>query len=165
MLPAGPVTEYDVIRILPFGGKVLTADIRGSLLARALDQGIASHGTGAFLQTANVSIGDGGTWAIGGKTLDPARMYRIAINDFLASGKEQGMDFLKPGPDLTVVKENRDVAHGGDRPAPPRVPGLSVVESRLPQEYALLSMNGEPCAKSCPRRLDSRSCHLKRRST
>jgi len=108
VLPAGPVTQYDVIRVLPFGGKVLTADIRGSLLARAFDQGIASHGKGAFLQTANVSIGDAGAWVIGGKTLDPARMYRTAISDYLASGKEEGMDFLVPGPDLTIVKENRD---------------------------------------------------------
>ena len=109
VLPPGPVSQYDVIRVLPFGGKAVTADIRGSLLARAFDQGIASHGTGAFLQTANVSIGNGGAWVIGGKTLDPARMYRVAISDYLAAGKEQGMDFLKPGPDLTIVKENRDV--------------------------------------------------------
>jgi 5'-nucleotidase / UDP-sugar diphosphatase len=108
VLPAGPVTQYDVIRVLPFGGKVLTADIRGSLLARALDQGIASHGKGAFLQTANVSVDDRGAWVVGGKTLDPAGMYRIGISDYLASGKEEGLDFLVPGPDLTIVKENRD---------------------------------------------------------
>jgi 5'-nucleotidase/UDP-sugar diphosphatase len=108
VLPAGPVTQYDVIRVLPFGGKVLTADIRGSLLTRALDQGIASHGKGAFLQTAGVSVDDNGAWAVGGKAVDPARMYRIAINDYLAAGSESGLDFLKPGPDLTIVKENRD---------------------------------------------------------
>jgi 5'-nucleotidase len=107
VLPAGPVTQYDVIRILPFGGKILTADIRGSLLARALDQGLASRGKGAFLQTANVSP-SGSSWTVGGKPLDPARTYRIAIDDYLAAGKEQGLDFLKPGADFTVVKENRD---------------------------------------------------------
>jgi 5'-nucleotidase len=110
VLPAGPVTQYDVIRILPFGGKVLTADIRGSLLARALDQGLASRGKGGFLQTANVSPSgpSGGGWMVGGKPLDPDRTYRIAIDDYLAAGKEQGLDFLKPGPDFTVVRENRD---------------------------------------------------------
>ncbi|RPH56459.1 bifunctional metallophosphatase/5'-nucleotidase, partial [bacterium] len=107
VLPPGPVTQYDVLRVLPFGGKVLTADIRGSLLARALDQGLANRGKGGFLQTANVSQGGGG-WTVGGKPLDPDRTYRIAINDYLASGKEQGLDFLQPGPDFTVVKENRD---------------------------------------------------------
>lgn len=107
VLPPGPVTQYDVIRILPFGGKVLTADIQGSLLARALDQGLANRGQGGFLQTANVARTDSG-WTVGGKPLDPARNYRIAISDFLAAGKEKGLDFLKPGPDFTIVKENRD---------------------------------------------------------
>ena len=109
VLPAGPVTQYDVIRVLPFGGKVLTADIKGSLLARALDQGLANRGKGGFLQTSNVSQNEsGGGWKVGGQPLDSGRTYRIAINDYLAAGKEQGLDFLKPGPDLTIVKENRD---------------------------------------------------------
>lgn len=108
VLPAGPVTQYDVIRILPFGGKVLTADIKGSLLAQALDQGLANRGSGGFLQTTNNVSKSGGSWAVGGQPLDPDRTYRIAINDYLAAGKEQGLGFLKPGPDLTIVKENRD---------------------------------------------------------
>ncbi|MFL6197071.1 MAG: bifunctional metallophosphatase/5'-nucleotidase [Thermoanaerobaculia bacterium] len=107
VLPAGPVTQYDVIRILPFGGKVQTADIRGSLLARALDQGLAGKGTGAYLQTANAARAAEG-WTVSGQPLDPNRLYRIAISDYLAAGKEQGMDFLKAGPDLTIVKGNRD---------------------------------------------------------
>jgi 5'-nucleotidase/UDP-sugar diphosphatase len=107
VLPPGPVTQYDVIRILPFGGKVLTVDIRGSLLARALDQGLANRGQGGFLQTANVSR-SGESWTVGGTPLDLGRTYRIAINDYLAAGKESGLDFLKPGPDFTVVQENRD---------------------------------------------------------
>jgi 5'-nucleotidase/UDP-sugar diphosphatase len=107
VLPAGPVTQYDVIRVLPFGGKVLTADIKGSLLARALDQGLANRGIGGFLQTANVAQ-SGNAWTVGGQPLDPNRTYRVAISDYLASGKEQNLDFLKPGPDLTIVKENSD---------------------------------------------------------
>ena len=107
VIPAGAVTQYDVIRILPFGGKVQTADIKGSLLARALDQGLANKGSGGFLQTANVG-GSTGSWTVGGKPLDPDRTYRIAISDFLATGKEKGLDFLKPGADLTIVKDNRD---------------------------------------------------------
>jgi len=106
-LQPGPITQYDVLRILPFGGKVLTADIKGSLLARALDQGLANRGKGGFLQTANVSQ-SGGAWTVGGKPLDPAHVYRVAISDYLAAGKEAGLDFLAPGPDFTVVKEDRD---------------------------------------------------------
>ncbi|HYH44754.1 MAG TPA: bifunctional metallophosphatase/5'-nucleotidase, partial [Thermoanaerobaculia bacterium] len=108
VLPAGPITQYDVIRILPFGGKVLTADIKGSLLARALDQGAANHGTGGYLQTAHVGQAEGGGWLVDGQPIDPDRTYRIAIGDYLASGQEKGLEFLKPGPDFTIVKENRD---------------------------------------------------------
>lgn len=108
VLPPGPVTQYDVIRILPFGGKVLTVDIKGSLLSRALDQGLANRGKGGFLQTSNVRQSDSGGWMVGNQPLDPNRTYRIGINDYLASGKEQGLDFLQPGPDFTIVKENRD---------------------------------------------------------
>lgn len=107
VIPAGPITQYDVLRILPFGGKVQTADIRGSLLARALDQGSASQGSGAFLQTANVG-GSAGSWTVGGQPLDPNRTYRVAISDYLAAGRQKGMEFLAPGPDLTIVKDNRD---------------------------------------------------------
>ena len=89
-------------------GKILTADIRGSLLSRALDEGVASRGHGAFLLTAKVSQSPEGGWLVNGKPLDPDRTYRIAINDYLAAGKEQAMDFLKPGTDFTVLKENRD---------------------------------------------------------
>ncbi len=108
VLPPGPVTQYDVLRILPFGGKVLTADIKGSLLSRTLEQGLVNRGKGGFLQTSNVSQDGNGSWKVGGQPLDPNRTYRIAINDYLAAGKEQGLDFLKPGPDFTIVKENRD---------------------------------------------------------
>ncbi len=115
VLAPGPITQYDVLRILPFPGKVLTADIKGSLLARALDQGLANQGKGGFLQTVNVSRNPGegggccgGSWSVNGKPLDPAGTYRIAINDYLANGQEKGLEFLEPGPDLTLVKENRD---------------------------------------------------------
>jgi 5'-nucleotidase/UDP-sugar diphosphatase len=107
VIPPGPVTQYDVIRVLPFGGKVLTADIKGSLLKQALDQGLANRGQGGFLQTTGVAQGDEG-WTVGGKPLDPEKTYRIAVNDFLVTGKEQNLEFLRPGPDLVIVKENRD---------------------------------------------------------
>jgi 5'-nucleotidase len=107
VLPPGPVTQYDVIRILPFGGKVLTVDVAGGLLGQALDRGATLTGKGGFLQTANVAGGPG-AWQVDGTPLDPGRTYRVAMTDYLAGGNESGLEFLKPGPDLTVVAENRD---------------------------------------------------------
>ena len=48
----GPVTEYDVIRILPFGGRVTRAAIDGALLRSVLDAGVANRGTGRLLAHA-----------------------------------------------------------------------------------------------------------------
>ncbi len=109
-LPAGNVSQYDLIRVMPFGGSVLTVGIKGSVLAQALTQGLANRGTGGFLQTANVSR-DGETWMIGGEALDPNRTYRMATNDFLVSGREAGLDFfnVEENPDMELLATHRDV--------------------------------------------------------
>ena len=103
VLPAGQITVYDVIRVLPFGGKVQLAAIKGSLLLKTLNQGIANTGAGGFLQSANTQQVNG-TWQINGVSVDPRKTYKLAINDFLASGIERNLDYLKPGnPDFTLI--------------------------------------------------------------
>jgi 5'-nucleotidase len=108
VLPPGPVTQYDVIRVLPFGGVIQEAEIRGSLLARALAQGAANAGSGGYLQSAGASL-EGSVWTVGGQPIDPARWYRVAISDYLAAGKEQNLGFLEPGEEMRLVRSHRDV--------------------------------------------------------
>jgi 5'-nucleotidase/UDP-sugar diphosphatase len=111
VIPPGPVTQYDIIRILPFGGKVLSVAIEGELLKRVLDRGMANRGTGGYLQTANVSKSpDSTTWVIAGQPLDESRLYRVAVSDFLVSGKEIGLDFLTlQQPGVQLLEEKRDI--------------------------------------------------------
>ena len=109
LLPAGPITQYDVIRILPFGGKVLSVEMPGSLVKRVLTQGQANRGTGGFLQTANV-IQTKGVWLINGRAIVDTQTYRVAVNDFLMSGRETGLDFLTlKQPGVKLVSEKRDI--------------------------------------------------------
>jgi 5'-nucleotidase len=98
VLPVGPMTQYDVIRVHPFGGRVAEVRIAGNILARVLDTGIANRGSGGFLQTSKVAPDPAqeGEWLIDGEPLDPYRIYRVALNDFLLTGKEAGLDFLHP---------------------------------------------------------------------
>ena len=107
----GLITQYDIIRIFPFGGKVLAVEMKGSLLERVLEQGRANRGTGGYLQTANVSKKQNlSTWLIGGKPLDPSRNYRVAINDFLMSGKEKGLEFLNFNQNsVRLIAQKRDI--------------------------------------------------------
>ncbi|RYZ25230.1 MAG: bifunctional metallophosphatase/5'-nucleotidase, partial [Sphingobacteriales bacterium] len=45
-----PVTQYDIIRALPFGGSIMEVDMKGSVLKQILDAGVKNLGTGGFLQ-------------------------------------------------------------------------------------------------------------------
>jgi 5'-nucleotidase len=110
-IPAGPIRQYDVIRILPFGGKVLSVEMKGEILQRTLTQGRENRGAGGYLQTANVDW-DAKTnrWFIQGQPLEPNRMYRVAINDFLMTGQESNLGFLTfQSPDIKLVTERRDI--------------------------------------------------------
>jgi 5'-nucleotidase len=109
VVPAGPVTEYDIIRILPFGGKVVKADLDGDLLAQVLETGVNNQGLGGYLQTWGVQSTKGG-WTVKDKALDPATRYRVALPEFLLTGAEVNLGFLKrDNPKVHDVQEFRDV--------------------------------------------------------
>lgn len=108
-LPAGPITEYDAIRVLPFGGIVLKASFEGSLLASVLDIGMKNQGTGGFLQTWGVSRQDS-QWFVQGRPLDPMRRYTVVLPDFLLTGREVNLSFLtRTNPGVDTVQEFRDL--------------------------------------------------------
>lgn len=108
-LPPGQITQYDVIRILPFGGNILGVEMEGSLLVRVLDQGMANREKGGFLQTANTTRSENG-WMVNGQAIDLQRVYKVATTDFLMSGKEQGLEFLTPqASGVRSVKEGKDI--------------------------------------------------------
>jgi len=93
VVPAGVLTEYDVIRILPFGGAVVKATLDGSLLAQVLDAGVANRGTGGFLHVSGATSTSSG-WLIGGRPLDPAVRYTVAMPEFLLTGNESRLAAL-----------------------------------------------------------------------
>lgn len=110
VLSAGPITEYDLIRVLPFGGQVFTVTMTGALLRRVLDQGEANRGSGGYLAHHRVGRAADGAWLVGDTALDDTRTYRVALPDFLVSGRERGLDYLNlEHPGLTMGRELRDV--------------------------------------------------------
>jgi 5'-nucleotidase len=109
VLPAGPISEYDIIRVLPFGGKVVAVTMEGALLARILETGQNNQGLGGYLQSSGAEQGKDG-WLIGGKPLDPRARYRVAVNDFLLSGGEINMGYLtRSHPQISDLRELRDI--------------------------------------------------------
>jgi 5'-nucleotidase/UDP-sugar diphosphatase len=109
VIPAGPVTEYDTIRILPFGGSVARATFDGSLLASVLDIGMKNQGNGGYLQTWGVTR-QGNQWLVQGKPLDGATRYSVALTDFLLTGGETNLGCLTASnPAIYDVRYLRDV--------------------------------------------------------
>jgi 5'-nucleotidase len=131
ILPAGRVTQYDVIRVLPFGGDVVEVEISGALLRRVLDQGVANRGEGGFLQYAGITRAEGpagagsssgsgadcdcggggaGAWTVAGAPLDDTRTYRVAFTDFLLTGREEGLGYLTlDNPEVKELGERGDI--------------------------------------------------------
>lgn len=105
----GPVTGYDVIRIMPFGGKIMSVNMSGAVLKQTLDQSRINIGGGGYLQTANVAWDDmNKCWLTNKEPLELNREYRVAINDFLLTGREQGLGFLTKSNTGVKIDSERD---------------------------------------------------------
>jgi len=106
-LPPGPIRQYDIIRILPFGGKVLKVTLDGGLLRQILEAGEANVGSGGFLQLSGIT-GSNGAWTVNGRQLDAAATFTVAMPEFLLTGLEARMAFLTRDK-VRGVEELRDI--------------------------------------------------------
>ena len=97
-----PITQYDIIRSLPFGGGIQEADMKGRLLIETLNAGRKNIGIGGFLIYHPVQFdATKNVWLLNGNPIEPNKIYRVAMTDFLFSGKEENLDFLiKNNPDI-----------------------------------------------------------------
>jgi len=104
-----PLTEFDIIRMLPFGGGISEVEMRGSLLRKTLEASLENKGKGGYLQLKNIRQDASGKWLVNEKPLDDAKIYRVVIGDFLLTGNEQKMEFLKASPDADGKSSNPDI--------------------------------------------------------
>ena len=92
-----PVSQYDIIRSLPFGGGIVEADMKGSLLIQVLEAGMKNRNNGGFLQYQPVMFNNNThSFMINNTSIDSAKTYRVALTEFLMSGKETNLGFLNP---------------------------------------------------------------------
>ncbi|MEP7164070.1 MAG: bifunctional metallophosphatase/5'-nucleotidase [Ferruginibacter sp.] len=93
-----PVTQYDIIRTLPFGGSIREVDMKGSLLLQIFEQGLKNKGSGGYLHFNDAVSFDADThlWIVGNIPVDSFKIYRVALPDFLLTGGESNLGFLKP---------------------------------------------------------------------
>lgn len=112
---SGKITQYDILRSLPFGGGIVEVEMKGTLLKKILTIGNANKGSGGFLQYDKIKYDDASKqWQLAKKTnrdsivaynpIQDTETYRIAISDFLLTGGEKGLDFLtKDNPEISKI--------------------------------------------------------------
>ncbi len=114
--PAGTaLSRRDVFKELPFGNKAVLVAMTGADLTEILENAVRTigKGDGRFGQIAGARI-TGRKDAvpgqklskieIGGVPLDPAKIYKVATNDFLAQGKD-GYDAFQRGTVMVTGNE------------------------------------------------------------
>jgi len=99
VIPAGPITKRDVRQLLPFSNTVTLLEVSGDALRAALERSVDElpRPTGHFLQTAGVQFTADparppgqrvGTVEVGGQPVVPDGLYRVAVPDYLARGRD-----------------------------------------------------------------------------
>lgn len=90
-----PVSQYDILRAMPFGGEIREVEMKGSLLTKVLDIGESNKGNGGYLlRNSNVKKMED-QWVIGEHRIDNSQVYRVAMLGFLLTGMEANLGFLK----------------------------------------------------------------------
>lgn len=103
---SGSLSQYDILRSLPYGGSILLVMMKGSLLQKIAIIGEKNKGSGGYLQRYRLSQNNKGSWFVGNEILNEESYYKVSINDYLLTGKEKGLDFLtRYHPELKVIHE------------------------------------------------------------
>jgi 5'-nucleotidase / UDP-sugar diphosphatase len=93
IISAGAITEYDVIKIMPFGGKLDLVELPGELVEKALNANQQNQGKGSFLHFANFERVNG-QWLINKQAIEAKKRYKVAMPDFLLEKGDKGLEFL-----------------------------------------------------------------------
>lgn len=92
-----PISQYDILRSLPYGGSVIMVDMKGSLLLQLLKASLGNIGSGGFLQYSESLEFDAvkNSWTLNKDALQDEKIYKVALTEFLLTGGENDMEYLK----------------------------------------------------------------------
>ena len=113
----GDLTKKDILSILPFENTLVKVRLTGAHIKRLLENGVSVAGQedGRFPQVSGLSLTYDATRPVGsrvtsielgGKSIDPAKSYTIAVNAYLLGGGD-GYDFK--GAEVLVKPEEGPV--------------------------------------------------------
>ena len=84
---SGNITQLDIIRTLPYGGKIFEVTMTGKLLHTVLNEGISKKGQGAYLQWDKIEYDENQKqWKIDNEALNFSKNYKVIVSEYLLLG-------------------------------------------------------------------------------
>jgi 5'-nucleotidase/UDP-sugar diphosphatase len=103
-IKAGPVTQEDIFKVLPFGNQIVDFTASGEFIKRMIEEKIRGNQQGLAISGGKIVYNptrpNGNritAFTIDGQELQPDKMYRVATTDYLMEGNS-GMSLLKEIP-------------------------------------------------------------------
>jgi 5'-nucleotidase/UDP-sugar diphosphatase len=100
----GEITPRDIFEVLPFGNRVVVISMTGEFLKTIMEWRVKGLRAGVIMSGARIVFNRNRpdfdritTFEIGGQTLDPSRIYRVATTDYIAQGNI-GLEVMKTIP-------------------------------------------------------------------
>jgi 2',3'-cyclic-nucleotide 2'-phosphodiesterase (5'-nucleotidase family) len=100
----GEITRRDIFDVLPFGNRVVVVSMTGEFLKTIMEWRVKGLRAGVIMSGAKIVFSRNRpdfdritTFEIGGQTLDPNRIYRVATTDYIAQGNI-GLEVMKTIP-------------------------------------------------------------------
>lgn len=97
-----PVKEIDILKILPYPGKVYRVKMDSALLVKTLNMGIANQGEGGFLQYSGNLEKRNDRWFFKNKPIMPVDNFTVAIAEYLVKVGGDNFGFLKDMPTINT---------------------------------------------------------------
>lgn len=97
----GIVTQYDILRSLPFGGGMVIMQLPGDIVQKILTTGTTTNkNSGGYLQLSQAQLrtvpkSKKSQWTIKGIPLSPKKVYKLLVPEFVAKGNESNLGFLR----------------------------------------------------------------------
>lgn len=105
-LVAGPITYGEAVSVCPFRNTIVVADLTGTQLVTMLEQKIGLiPSTGSSYKITGNKVSE---VVIAGAPLEMAKVYKVAVNNFMAGGGD-GLEVLKGVPKIDTGFVDIDV--------------------------------------------------------
>jgi len=89
----GYISQYDIFRVVPYGGQIVVKELTGDSIYFLLEHNKSNKKDGSFLQFGGITkVND--TLCINGKPINRSGSYMVAMNDYLAKGKQSRLEYI-----------------------------------------------------------------------